>query len=41
MRDTPMTTGVAEGAKREGHEKRETTREARKNGLSRSSDFLA
>ena len=41
VRDTPMTTRVAEGAKRVRHEKRETTRKARKNGLSRSSDFLA
>ena len=29
-----MTTRVAEGAKREMYEKRETTRKARKNGLS-------
>ena len=30
-----------EGAKRERYEKRETTRTATENGLSRSTDFLA
>ena len=40
-RDTQMTTRVTEGARRERHNKRETTRKARENGLSRSSDFLA
>ena len=39
-RDTQMTTRVTEGARRERHDKRETTRKARENGLSRSSDFL-
>ena len=37
--DTQMT--MREGARRERHDKRETTRKARENGLSRSSDFLA
>ena len=36
-----MTTRVTEGARRERHDKRETTLKARENGLSRSSDFLA
>ena len=36
-----MATRVTDGARRERHEKRETTRKARENGLSRSSDFLA
>ena len=40
-RDTQMATRVTDGARRERHEKRETTRKARENGLSRSSDFLA
>ena len=40
-RDTQMTTRVTEAARRERHEKRETTRKAREDGLSRSSDFLA
>ena len=43
-RDTQMTRRVTEGARRERHDKRETTRKARENspgnGLSRSSDFL-
>ena len=39
-RDTQMTTRVTEGARRERHDIRETTRKARQNGLSRSSDFL-
>ena len=37
--DTQMTT--REGARRERHDKRETTRKARENGLSPSSNFLA
>ena len=36
-----MATRVTNSARRERHEKRETTRKARENGLSRSSDFLA
>ena len=40
-RDTKMTTRVTEGARRERHEKRESTRKARENSLSRSSEFLA
>ena len=40
-RDTQMATRVTDGARRERQEKRETTRKARENGLSRSSDFLA
>ena len=36
-----MATRVTGSASRERHEKRETTRKARENGLSRSSDFLA
>ena len=36
-----MATRVTDGARRERNEKRETTRKARENGLSRSSDFLA
>ena len=39
--DTQMATRVTDGARRERHEKRETTRKARENGLSRSSDFWA
>ena len=43
-RDTQMTRRVTEGARRERHDKRETTRKARENspgnGLSRSSDFF-
>ena len=39
-RDTQMTTRLTEGARRERHKKRETTRKARENGLSRSSDFF-
>ena len=35
-----MATRVTDGARRERHEKRETTRKARENGSSRSSDFL-
>ena len=35
-----MTTRVTEGTRREEHDKRETTRKARENGLSRSSDFF-
>ena len=35
-----MTTCMTEGARRERHDKRETTRKARENGLSRSSDFF-
>ena len=34
-------TRVTDGLRWERHEKRETTRKARENGLSRSSDFLA
>ena len=34
-------THVAEGARWERHEKRETTRTATENGLSRSTDFSA
>ena len=33
-------TRVTDGARQERHEKRETTRKARENGLSRSSDFF-
>ena len=33
VRDTQMTTRVTEGARRERHDKRETTRKARENGL--------
>ena len=40
VRDTQMTMGMTEDARQERHEKRETTRKARENGLSRSSDFL-
>ena len=40
-RDKQMSTCVTEGARQERHEKRETNRKARENGLSRSSDFLA
>ena len=40
-RDTQMTTRVTEGARRERHDKRETTRKPKENGLLRSSDFLA
>ena len=36
-----MATRVTDGARQERHEKRETTRKARENGPSRSSDFLA
>ena len=36
-----MHTRVTEGARRERHEKRETTSTATVNGLSRSTDFLA
>ena len=36
-----MTTRVTEGARREGHNKRETNCQPRENGLSQSSDFLA
>ena len=36
-----MATRVTDGARRERHEKRETTRKARENGLSRSSDFFS
>ena len=39
--ETANTTRVTKGARRERHDKRETTREARENGLSRSSDFMA
>ena len=35
-----MATRGTDGARRERHEKRETTRKARENGLSRSSDFF-
>ena len=35
-----MTMRMTEDARQERHEKRETTRKARENGLSRSSDFL-
>ena len=35
-----MTTRVTEGARRERHDQRKTTRKARENGLSRSSDFF-
>ena len=35
-----MATRVTEGARRERHEKRETTRKTGENGLSRSSDFF-
>ena len=35
-----MSTRVTDGARRERHEKRETTRKAIENGLSRSSDFF-
>ena len=40
MRHANRTTDH-EGARRARHEKRETTRRARENGFSRSSDFLA
>ena len=40
-RDTQMATRVTDFARRERHKKRETTRKAKENGLSRSSDFLA
>ena len=40
VRDTQMTMRMTEDARQERHEKRETTRKARENGLSRSSDFL-
>ena len=40
-RDTQMATRVTDGARRERHEKKESTRKARENGLSRSSDFWA
>ena len=40
-RDTQMTMRVTEGARHERHDKRDTTRKARENGLSRSSDFWA
>ena len=36
-----MHTRVTEGARQDMHEKRETTRTATKNGLSRSTDLLA
>ena len=36
-----MTARVTEGARRERHKTRETTRIARENGLSLSGDFLA
>ena len=36
-----IATRVTDGARRERHERRETTRKARENGLSRSSDFWA
>ena len=39
-RDTQMTTRVTKGGSRERHEKRETTRTTRENGLSRSNDFF-
>ena len=35
-----MVTRVTDGARRERHEKRETTRKAGENGLLRSSDFF-
>ena len=38
--DTQMTMCMTEDARRERHKKRETTRKARENGLSRSSDFF-
>ena len=40
VRDTQMTMRMTEDARQERHEKTETTRKARENGLSRSSDFL-
>ena len=40
VRDTQMTMRMTEDARQERHEKRETTRKARENGLSRSSDFF-
>ena len=40
VQDTQMTMRMTEDARQERHEKRETTRKARENGLSRSSDFL-
>ena len=40
VRDTQMTMRMTEDVRQERHEKRETTRKARENGLSRSSDFL-
>ena len=36
-----MATRVTDGARQERHKKIKTTRNARENGLSRSSDFLA
>ena len=36
-----MAKRVTDGARRESHEKRETTRKARENDLSWSSDVLA
>ena len=40
VRDTQMTMRMTGDARQERHEKRETTRKARENGLSRPSDFL-
>ena len=40
VRDTQMTMHMTEDARQERHEKRETTRKARENGLSQSSDFF-
>ena len=40
VRDTQMTMRMTEGVRQERHEKRETTRKARENGLSRYSDFF-
>ena len=39
--DTQVATRVTDGARQERHEKIETTRKARENGLPRSSEFLA
>ena len=40
VRDTQMTMHMTEDARQERHEKTETTRKARQNGLSQSSDFF-
>ena len=40
VRDTQMTMRMTEDARQERHEKRETTRKARENGLLSSSDFF-